>query len=285
MVLSLEAEDELIAMQAIFPDNVEVQENGRLVYSIMEAEGWRLHISLNSGYPENEKPNLLMIDYVGNVSEYKNNQKAYKFLLKKCEGLLDRLYEHSECLFSLFDELTISWPTYMTEVEDELDIQIGISELKLDDSIEGIENIDPFEGWIVSDPIEDRGSTFISYAYPTNNEAEAFKKLILLKTDNKIARSRHVMFAYRFEDEKTGNIISDCDDDGETAAGSRMLHLLTLMDAKNVFVACARWFTGTHIGPDRFKHINTTTRDVVIKGGFSRKEEDNKKSSSKIKKK
>ena len=190
MVLSLEAEDELMAIQAIYPDNVEVQENERLVYSILENEGWRLHISLNSGYPENEKPNLLMIDYVGNVSEYKSNQKAQKILLKKCLDLLDTLYEHSECLFSLFDELAISWPTYMTEVKDELDLQIGISKLKLDASKEEIENIDPFKGSIISDPIEDRGSTFISYAYPTNNETEAFKKLILLKTDNKIAKSK-----------------------------------------------------------------------------------------------
>ena len=53
------------------------------------------------------------------------------------------------------------------------------------------------------------------------------------------------------------------DDDGETAAGSRMLHLITIMDVWNVIVVVARWFGGAHIGPDRFKHINSTAREAV----------------------
>lgn len=40
------------------------------------------------------------------------------------------------------------------------------------------------------------------------------------------------------------------------------------MDVWNVIVVVSRWFGGTHIGPDRFKHINSATRDVLVKGGF-----------------
>lgn len=43
------------------------------------------------------------------------------------------------------------------------------------------------------------------------------------------------------------------------------------MDAWNVIVVVSRWFGGTHLGPDRFKHINSTTRDAIVKGGFETK--------------
>jgi len=283
MALSEEAENEIIAIETIYPDNIEVQNNGRLVYSVVNYADWRVHLSLNFKYPETEKPNILMVDYVGVEKIYKNNHDAFKLLLKKCEEKLDTTYSGAECLFEFFSELSECWEEFLVELDDIFleAVRKDISDVQIEQKLN---DTDPFEGWIISDPIDDRGSTFISYAYKTNSEEEAFKKLSLLKSDNRIAKSRHVMIAYRFEDEKTGNIISDCDDDGETAAGSRMLHLLTLMDAKNVFVACARWFTGTHIGPDRFKHINTTTRDAVIKGGFSTKEEENKKSKNKKKK-
>ena len=39
----------------------------------------------------------------------------------------------------------------------------------------------------------------------------------------------------------------DCDDDGETAAGSRMLHLLEIVDAKNVLVVVSRLYYLLHI--------------------------------------
>lgn len=40
------------------------------------------------------------------------------------------------------------------------------------------------------------------------------------------------------------------------------------MDVWDVIVVVSRWFGATHLGPDRFKHINSATRDVLIKGGF-----------------
>lgn len=283
MVLSEEAENEIIAIETIYPENIEVQNNGRIIYSVLNYSDWRIHVSLNFKYPETEKPNILMIDYVGLEKAYKNNQVAFKILHKKCDDALAIIYSGAECLFEFFSELSKCWNDYLEELNGMLieTVTQEISDLGLQPNLK---NVDPFEGWIVSAPIEDRGSTFISYAYGTNCPDEAFRKFGLLKTDNKMSRSRHIMTAYRFVDEKSGNIISDCDDDGETAAGSRMLHLLTLMDAKNVFVACARWFTGTHIGPDRFKHINSATRDAVIKGGFSCQEEKKKSSNNKKKK-
>ena len=38
-----------------------------------------------------------------------------------------------------------------------------------------------------------------------------------------------------------------------------------------MIVVVSRWFGGTHLGPDRFKHINSAARDVVTKGNFDNK--------------
>jgi hypothetical protein len=63
-------------------------------------------------------------------------------------------------------------------------------------------------------------------------------------------------------------VIQDCDDDGETAAGGRLLHLMQLTDVWNVLVVVSRWYGGVKLGPDRFRLINQVGRDALVKGGF-----------------
>ncbi len=66
----------------------------------------------------------------------------------------------------------------------------------------------------------------------------------------KIAKATHNVVAYRFIDAK--NILNaDYDDDGETSAGGRLLHLLELIKVQNVLVVVSRWFGGVLLGADR----------------------------------
>lgn len=60
---------------------------------------------------------------------------------------------------------------------------------------------------------------------------------------------------------------TDYDDDGETQAGSRLKHLLEILEVENVLVVVTRWFGGVHLGPDRFKHINQAARDALELAG------------------
>ena len=60
----------------------------------------------------------------------------------------------------------------------------------------------------------------------------------------------------------------DNDDDGETAAGGRLAHLLQILEVPNVLVVVTRYFGGIHLGPDRFKHINQAARAALEVGGF-----------------
>ena len=73
----------------------------------------------------------------------------------------------------------------------------------------------------------------------------------------------------------------DCDDDGETHAGGRMLHLLEILECENVFVMVSRWYGGVKLGPDRFKHINNATRNVLEIAGVVDKNKNDKSKSKK----
>ena len=33
-------------------------------------------------------------------------------------------------------------------------------------------------------------------------------------------------------------------------------------------IVVSRWYGGVHLGPDRFRIINETARDALVKGGF-----------------
>uniref|UniRef100_A0A0G4FH36 RWD domain-containing protein n=1 Tax=Chromera velia CCMP2878 TaxID=1169474 RepID=A0A0G4FH36_9ALVE len=60
----------------------------------------------------------------------------------------------------------------------------------------------------------------------------------------------------------------DHDSDGETAAGGRLQHLLAMTDTEGVVVVVSRWFGGIQLGPDRFKHINNVSRQLLEETGF-----------------
>ena len=63
-------------------------------------------------------------------------------------------------------------------------------------------------------------------------------------------------------------MVADYDDDGETQAGARLKHLLEILELDNVLVVVTRWFGGTLLGSDRFKHIKQAARDALEVGGF-----------------
>ncbi len=50
--------------------------------------------------------------------------------------------------------------------------------------------------------------------------------LAKLYENRKIAQATHNMYAYRIYNEGSKMVLQDCDDDGETHAGGRLLHLL-----------------------------------------------------------
>ena len=112
------------------------------------------------------------------------------------------------------------------------------------------------------EPVEDRRSVFQAHAARVSSVQEVELVLATLLGNKKIAQATHNIRAYRIR-QVGGGWLSDCEDDGEDAAGGRLLHLLDILGATDTLVVVTRWYGGVHLGPDRFKHINNAARRVL----------------------
>ena len=129
--------------------------------------------------------------------------------------------------------------------------------LKLPNELGKVSSVDIFHG----EPYTDRKSTFQAHfaRISSMEELEYFKSNVL--NYPKVSRATHNILVYRFT---KGNLIyHDYDDDGETAAGSRLAEILRLMEVDNIAIIVSRWFGGILLGADRFKIINNTARKLL----------------------
>uniref|UniRef100_UPI00358F5605 protein IMPACT isoform X2 n=1 Tax=Myxine glutinosa TaxID=7769 RepID=UPI00358F5605 len=153
--------------------------------------------------------------------------------------------------------------------QDAEDFDDGNLSLKLLDTISINHNIadHPFTPVIAhGEPLTDRRSTFQAHLAPVVKTKQ--QVVARLKETRKIATATHNIMAYRIWSEERKSFLQDCDDDGEAAAGGRLLHLLQVLDAKDVVVVVSRWFGGILLGPDRFKHINNCARSLLLVHGY-----------------
>lgn len=301
-----ELADEVEAIDAIYPECAEVLADGILALKVPSHQEITIQLAFPLEYPE-EKPSVLQVvttsrrypdplylertatqilesvyvqgdvvifEFIGELEmffeeyEKEHEEERKREEEKKMNELKKRVAELE----------MVSGPSQLSEgVDGATDgvngAYIKVSNVaKLDKNLQlrnplDLQAKDYTAGWVRSEPVIDRGSTFIAFARAVHSVEEAKELLFDLTCDRKISRSTHNMNTWRIKGDN-GVTFQDCDDDGETAAGLRMLHLLTIMDAWNVIVVVSRWFGGIHLGPDRFKHINSATRDVLIRGGF-----------------
>jgi len=131
--------------------------------------------------------------------------------------------------------------------------------------------------WTISGVVTELKSVFVARCAPVNSPEQAKQYLQhLLDSDKKVAKATHNITAWRIQGEH-GVTFQDCDDDGETAAGGRVLHLMQLMDLWNVMIVVTRWYGGQKLGPARFGIINGVARDSFVRGGFVQEQETGKK--------
>ena len=114
-------------------------------------------------------------------------------------------------------------------------------------------------------------SSFQSHiaAVSSMEDVHMFRQIVL--SDKKIARATHNIFAYRFTcPNGTGVVYHDNDDDGECAAGGRLAEMIRLMGIDGVAVIVSRWFGGILLGPDRFKFICNSARNLLEENGYGK---------------
>ncbi|XP_017501248.1 protein IMPACT isoform X5 [Manis javanica] len=152
-----------------------------------------------------------------------------------------------------------------------------------------IEELPPIDHGI---PITDRRSTFQAHLAPVVCPKQVKMVLARLYENKKIASATHNIYAYRIYCEDKQTFLQDCEDDGETAAGGRLLHLMEnglfffpkILNVRNVIVVVSRWYGGILLGPDRFKHINNCARNILVEKNYTNLPEESSKALGKNKK-
>ncbi len=108
---------------------------------------------------------------------------------------------------------------------------------------------------------KDRGSKFISRAYPVESEQEV--KEILQNLRSEFFDARHHCYAYIIKPDKS---ISRTNDDGEPSgsAGKPIFNQLLSHDLTNILVVVVRYFGGTKLGiPGLINAYKLATKEAI----------------------
>ncbi|EUC34880.1 hypothetical protein COCVIDRAFT_13392 [Bipolaris victoriae FI3] len=279
-------QDEVTSLNAIFDEGTlsPIDEHVRL-YSLRlpSLPSITLRIEFPADYPD-APPSVLGTQSVGQDVPKGMGSRAVDVV----RDVLARVYRPGEaCIYDLLEEAREA----LEQAEEQGDLQLHDqhenANVEDDHDVHGLPDptvdLGPEPPWIIAPALTEKKSVFLARVAPVSSPAQARQYVAhLLATDKKAARATHNMTAWRIKGPNDTSY-QDCDDDGETAAGSRMLHLMQLMDVWNVMVVVTRWYGGILLGPDRFRIINTAAREALVLGGFSKdsKEGDTKKKSKK----
>jgi len=278
-------DDELTSINSIFEENTlsVVDKNARLYsLNLPSLPSVTLRIEFPPDYP-NAPPSILGTQSVGQDVPNGMGTRAVEVV----RIVLSEVYRPGEaCIYDLLEESREVLER--AEEQGEIHLHERVEKLSVEEDTAiriPIPTIDlgPEPPWVIAPALVEKKSTFIARVAPVSSPAQARQYVAhLLATDKKAARATHNMTAWRIKGPNDTSY-QDCDDDGETAAGSRMLHLMQLMDVWDVMVVVTRWYGGILLGPDRFRIINTAAREALVLGGFAkeRKETEAKKKGKK----
>lgn len=273
-----ELEDEVTSINSIYGEdtlNTISSDASLLALTLPQQSSISYQIEFPHDYPS-APPSLLGPHSVGDhVAKGAGTQ-----ISDLLRGVLSEIYvPGSPCIFDLIEEagsrleqLGLHASAEEQEPQDsQADGQPSTSSQQhVDpDRAQPVEALGEEPPWSLSEVVSEKKSVFIARAAAVSSVDQAKQYLAhLLATDKKVAKATHNITAWRIQGD-AGVQFQDCDDDGESAAGGRVLHLLELMGVWNVMVVVTRWYGGVQLGPDRFRIINQTARDAVVTAGFA----------------
>ncbi|OQE24902.1 hypothetical protein PENFLA_c009G02422 [Penicillium flavigenum] len=211
-----------------------------------------------------------------------------KIAIDVLEDIIQRTWQAGAvCLFDVISEAVDVFPELSIGQDDVGDSSTQTPTVDASTTTEAFEalslrdafGIDAPPEWILSDVVSEKKSVFVGRVARVTCLAQAQAFLDhLTATDRKVAAATHNISAWRIRQKKGDGegetVVQDYDDDGETAAGGRLLHVMQLMDVWNVVVVVTRWYGGIQLGPARFRLINDVGRDALVKGGFTKEKEE-----------
>lgn len=265
--MSEELVNEIEAINSIYgAETLQKSSDGNNIYNLsLTNNNVTLRLSFPSEYPETA-PEILGTGTIGD-----SVRKGYgKHALSTARNTLNDVYTPGlVCIFDLMQELDVVLGEQLTEDQK-------IPKASAEQPPGRFLAFEPaFEApsWKVSNSITEKKSVFLARACSVTSPDQVQSYIShLLSTDKRVAKATHNISAYRIRSHSlnadTELVFQDCDDDGENAAGGRLLHLLQVMDVWGVLVVVSRWYGGVQLGPDRFRIINAVARDAVVIGGW-----------------
>lgn len=266
--------DELDALRAIYADDI-VACARALTVTLFDG-AWRCEVELPRSYPSTSAPK-------GDALALKSRTtRAMEIERWASEAMLDawEAARGEVCVFDWLERVRREIEDAEGDEDEGSDANADDSTTSLEDELAAIaaENARRARGddsgdgdAIIADvrrrltshePIVEKKSIF--QAHVCRNAAsmdDVDATLKILAESRKFREATHNILAYRIEHGST--FWQDFDDDGETAAGGRLLRVLQLSDARNVVVVVSRWYGGVKLGPKRFQVINTVALDAL----------------------
>ena len=118
-------------------------------------------------------------------------------------------------------------------------------------------------GGVNTEILVEKDYAFQSHGIKVKNYDEIEKYKNYLLSNNKIKKATRNVFAFRYKDENTGNIIEDYDDDGEHYAGTRILGYLQKMKIYDILILVSRFNGDLHLKQHSTKYL--TIAEILIK--------------------
>lgn len=268
--------DEIEALSAIYQDDWKVEDAANRVYKIVlcsESTGDKLsfQVTLPPEYPS-EAPPFYEISAPWMTQERKARLLAAlddHFYNHLGENIL---YDWIEIARKALDEDAAECESLAASDDEAPEVVEQFQQLTLESDRSSALDLGDGLNIFHGGTLEDRRSVFQGHLAEVHSVREVEQVLDELKTNKKIAEATHNIWAYRLlQTEPRTVLCKDSEDDGETYAGNRLLHLLDILDVTNVLIVVTRWYGGIHLGPDRFKHINKVARDLLEQHGYIKK--------------
>ncbi|KAK8065594.1 Protein IMPACT-like protein [Apiospora hydei] len=267
--MSEELKDEVEAINSIYGDGCLVQssEDSNVYILTPPEESASLRIEFPPAYPQ-EPPVVIGTNSTGDHG--KRGDAARE--LEMFREVVGSVYEPGMvCLFDAIEELKRRLEEFaeLEHLQQEEEAAAATPEVVDEPSLPPAQ--DPMA---IAMSIEEPPGLFRILSWSSTRcanvsstaEAEGFLQH-LLATDKKVRIATHNITAWRIKGPNNTSF-QDCNDDGETAAGGRLLHLMQLMDIWDCMVIVTRWYGGHKLGPRRFALINQAARDAFVKAGF-----------------
>lgn len=105
--------------------------------------------------------------------------------------------------------------------------------------------------------ISDRGSKYAVSGGRVQSAADIKVFLKQLKRTKKFAKATHNTWAARLADGTESK-----NDDGEGGAGMIILQMMMREGLEDAIIVVTRWYGGTHLGGDRFRHVKTSVQHL-----------------------